>query len=106
MGWKRDAWHRFRHDIPQLALTWLVVWIGLFALGVWQGEEIRDPLQFALAGAVLGFALSPVIWIRWERPRIGGRNWRRRLAAIGVTVAWAFGVLLLGLGAMDAAGID
>ncbi len=90
-----------------MVVIWVVVAIAIPIWGAIQGEPVDLP-GWLLAGAVLGVALTPLIWMRWEIPLIRGRarSVRRSMATIGVGCLWAIVVLVVGAGILAALGLD
>jgi len=107
MDWRSEVWRRFRRDLPGMVAIWVVVAIAVAAWGAIQGELVDLP-GLLLALVVLGIALTPLIWMRYEIPLVRGRQRtvRRSLGTVGVGCLWAVIVLVVGFSILGALGLD
>ena len=101
MDWRDDVWQRFRKDLPGLVL----IWVSLIAVAVAVeafGDVTRNasPLETGLGVLILGVAMTPLIWIRYEIPLIRGRQHaiRRGFAVVGLGCLWSIVALVVGVG--------
>ncbi len=101
MSWQRELFERFRRELPFLILMWVVVVPCIVVWSHLRGEPIEDPVGLVVAMAILALGTTPLLWLRWERPIVGGERGRlRSLAAVGVGCLWFLAVLLVGLVAL------
>lgn len=109
MDWRDDVWQRFRKDLPGLVLIWVAVATIVIGLEVFGGGG-RNPnlLATALGVLILGVAMTPLIWMRYEIPLIRGRDRavRRAFAVIGVGCLWSVVALVVGVWLLAALGIE
>ena len=108
MDWRGDVWERFRKDLPGLVLIWVAVTAIAVVLQVIDGRGTTNPIEIVLALAVLGVAMTPLIWIRYEIPLIRGREHatRRAFAVIGFGCLWAVVALVGGFVVLALLGIE
>ena len=70
----------------------------------------RNPnlLATALGVLILGVAMTPLIWMRYEIPLIRGRDRavRRAFAVIGVGCLWSVVALVVGVWLLAALGVE
>ena len=108
MDWREDVWSRFRKDLP----GYVLIWVGITAIAVvlqrLDGRGSGNPIDVVLGMAVLGVALTPLVWIRYEIPLIRGREHalRRTFAVIGFGCLWAVIALVGGIFVLALIGID
>jgi hypothetical protein len=93
VDWRADVWRRFLRDLPWTIVVWVVVTAVLFAYSHVRGEPIDEPVAFLFALAIVAFAVTPLVWIRWESPLVCGPHSRRRSALV-----WAVGCLWIPVG--------
>lgn len=98
MDWREDVWDRFRRDLPDLILIWTVVIAAVVGIEFVSGGAI-DPVALFAGTIVVGVAITPLMWMRYERPvvRPGERQLRRTLALVGIGCLWAVAALLAGV---------
>jgi hypothetical protein len=107
MRWLRGLLIRFRRDLPFFVAIWAIVLVGLAVLDVYAAGSRGEPLEILLGGFLMAVALTPLIWLRWERPVLRGHHaTRRTFAAIGLALLWAVIVFLLALALLGALGIE
>jgi uncharacterized membrane protein len=107
MDWRADVWSRFRAELPFLVVVWALVIAGFVGYDIVRGREV-DPVALVAAFIVVAVAMTPLIWIRHERPvvRTEERRFRRTLAVVGVGCVWAVVALLAGVVVVALLGID
>ena len=107
MDWREDVWDRFRRDLPGLLLIWVVVLAAVVGIEIARGGEI-DPAALFAGVIVLGVAITPLLWMRYERPVVRGkeRRLRRTLAVVGVGCLWAVVALLAGASVIAQFGVE
>ncbi len=90
-----------------MVVIWVVVVIAIPVWGAIQGAPVDLP-GWLFAGAILGVAMTPLVWMRWEMPLIRGRarNARRSLMTVGLGCLWAVVVLVIGASILAATGLD
>ena len=108
MDWREDVWSRFRKDLPGLVLLWAGVTAIAVVLQMLDGRGTTDPIDIIIYMAVIGVALTPLVWIRYEIPLIRGREHalRRTFAVIGFGCLWAVVALVGGIFVLALIGID
>ena len=90
----RSELPRFVHDLRWIVPLWLVMALG-FGVYAAVKDGARSGLELGGGMVVLGVALAPLVWVRWNgrRPRrpgeIGGA-----LKRIGLACGWAAAVLI------------
>jgi hypothetical protein len=94
---------RFVRDLRAIVLVWIVVLVVMLGIGIVVGE----PVEMVLGILLLAIAISPIMWIRWNRPLfVGHHAVGRSFVTIGIGCLWSGVVLLLGLGILAALGIE
>ena len=90
-----------------MVVIWVLVVIAIPVWGAIQGEPVDLP-GWLFAGAIVGVALTPIIWMRWEIPLVRGREGtvRRSLLTVGIGCLWAVVVLVIGASILAATGLD
>ena len=107
MDWREDVWSRFRAELPFLIILWALVIAGFLGYNIVRGEGV-DPVGLVAGFIVVAAAMTPLIWIRYERPvvRTEERRFQRTLAVVGVGCVWAVIALLAGVVVVALLGID
>jgi hypothetical protein len=104
MDWLADLFRRFRGDLAWLATIW--VFTALVVAGLtWLGRGESEAVALLVGIALLAIALTPIMWLRYERP-FGWAEFRRALVAIGLAFGWTVLVLIGGLAVIRALGFD
>ena len=108
MHWRDDVWQRFRRDMPGLTLIWAAVIAIAVVLQMIDGRATTNPFEIVVGMALMGLALTPLIWIRHEIPLIRGRQHatRRAFAVIGFGCLWAVVALVGGFFVLTLLGIE
>jgi hypothetical protein len=106
MDWLAGLVRRFRDDLRGLVVTWVIAIAIVIVIGILNNAAFDRPVGLLAGMVVLGVALTPIIWLRWEMPILAGRHrGRRSCMAVLLAVLWAVAVLAVGAVAIDAIGL-
>jgi hypothetical protein len=108
MDWLGDVLGRFRRDLRSLVVIWIAVIVCVVGYGVVTGGSIDNPVGLLLGMLVLGIAMAPIQWIRYEQPLVRGRHnaGRRTVAVVGLGCLWAVVALFVGAALIGALGVE
>lgn len=107
MDWREDVWSRFRKDLP----GYVLIWVGITAIAVvlqrLDGRGTTNPIEIVIYMAVIGVAVFPLVWIRYEILLIRGSEHavRRTFAVFGLGCLWAAVALVGGIFVLALIGI-
>ena len=108
MDWREDVWSRFRKDLPGLGLIWAAVTAIAVVLQMLDGRGTTNAIEIVIVMSLLGVAVTPLLWVRYEIPLIRGRQHAlgRTFAVIGLGCLWAVVALIGGFFVLAMIGIE